>query len=348
MLKISNLKISINNTPKIIAEISANHNQSLNKAIKLIKKASKNGADFVKIQTYSPESLTLDSNKKDFTINNPKSLWHKKKLFDLYKIGETPYKWHKKIFSEAKKNKIILFASVFDEASVDFLEKFNPPAYKVASFESNHYPLIKRIIRTKKPILISTGLNSLADIDSLLKFLKKNKCKNFALLKCTSSYPAQLKDLNIKTISDMKNKFDCEIGYSDHSIGYTAANSAIHYGASFIEKHICLDNEKGIDSKFSLQVSKLKEFKKQLLDTFVSIGKIRYGATKSEKSYLKFRRSIYCSKNILKGEKFTKKNIKIIRPGYGIEPKYIDRILGKTAKVNLKFAAALKWKYIKK
>ena len=144
MLKISNLKISINNTPKIIAEISANHNQSLNKAIKLIKKASKNGADFVKIQTYSPESLTLDSNKKDFTINNPKSLWHKKKLFDLYKIGETPYKWHKKIFSEAKKNKIILFASVFDEASVDFLEKFNPPAYKVASFESNHYPLIKR------------------------------------------------------------------------------------------------------------------------------------------------------------------------------------------------------------
>jgi pseudaminic acid synthase len=347
MLKIGNIKIGLNRTPKIIAEISANHNQSLGKAIELIKKASKSGADFVKIQTYSPECLTLDSERKDFIINDPKSPWHKKKLFDLYKIGETPYEWHKEIFNVAKKNKIILFASVFDEASVDFLEKFNPPAYKVASFESNHYPLIKKIIKTRKPILISTGLNTLSEINSLVKFLKKNKCEKYALLKCTSSYPANLKDLNIKTIIDMKNKFNCEIGYSDHSIGYIAANSAIHYGASFVEKHICLDNEKGIDSKFSLKVSKLKEFKDQLLESYMSIGKIRYGATKNEKPYLKFRRSIYCSSNILKGEKFTKNNIKIIRPGLGIEPKYFEKILGKFAKMNLKFATALKWKYIK-
>ena len=347
MLKIGNIKIGLNRTPKIIAEISANHNQSLGKAIELIKKASKSGADFVKIQTYSPECLTLDSERKDFIINDPKSPWHKKKLFDLYKIGETPYEWHKEIFNVAKKNKIILFASVFDEASVDFLEKFNPPAYKIASFESNHYPLIKKIIKTRKPILISTGLNTLSEINSLVKFLKKNKCEKYALLKCTSSYPANLKDLNIKTIIDMKNKFNCEIGYSDHSIGYIAANSAIHYGASFVEKHICLDNEKGIDSKFSLKVSKLKEFKDQLLESYMSIGKIRYGATKNEKPYLKFRRSIYCSSNILIGEKFTKNNIKIIRPGLGIEPKYFEKILGKSAKFNLKFATALKWKYIK-
>ena len=183
MLKISNLKISENNTPKIIAEISANHNQSLSKAIELIKKASKNGADFVKIQTYSPECLTLDSERKDFIINNPKSPWHKKKLFDLYKIGETPYEWHKEIFREAKKNKIVLFASVFDEASVDFLEQFNPPAYKVASFESNHYPLIKKIIKTRKPILISTGLNTLSQINSLVKFLKINKCQKYGFTK---------------------------------------------------------------------------------------------------------------------------------------------------------------------
>ena len=347
MLKIGNLKISNRHTPKIIAEISANHNQSLSKAIKLIKKASENGADFVKIQTYSPESLTLNSDNKDFIISDPKSPWNKKKLFDLYKIGETPYKWHKEIFREAKKNKITLFASVFDEISVDFLEKFNPPAYKIASFESNHYPLIKKIIKTKKPILISTGLNSLEEIYSLIKFLKKNNCKKYALLKCTSSYPAKLKDLNVKTIKDMKSKFDCEIGYSDHSIGYVAANSAIHYGASFIEKHICLDNEKGIDSKFSLQVSKLRQFKDQLLDSYKTIGKISYGATKNEKSYIKFRRSIYSSKNILKGEKFTKNNIKIIRPSHGIEPKYFEKILGKTTKVNLKFATPLKWKNIK-
>ena len=253
----------------------------------------------------------------------------------------------KKFLIQPKKKNIIVFASVFDEPSVDFLEKFNPPAYKVASFESNHYPLIKRIIKTKKPILISTGLNSYKDIKNLVKFLKKNKCKNYALLKCTSSYPARLEDLNIKTIRDMKNKLDCEIGYSDHSIGHIAANSAIHYGASFIEKHICLDDENGIDSKFSLPVSKLKQFKEQLLDSYKSIGKIRYGVTKNEKSYLKFRRSIYISKNILKGEKFTRDNIKIIRPSFGIQPKYFEKILGKTAKVNLKFATPLKWKDIK-
>ena len=347
MLKIGRLKIGVKNSPKIIAEISANHNQSLSKAIQLIKKASKNGADFVKIQTYSPESLTLDSKKKDFIINDPKSPWHKKKLFDLYKIGETPYRWHQEIFNVAKKNKIILFASVFDEASVDFLEQFNPPAYKVASFESNHYPLIKKIIKTRKPILISTGLNTLSEINSLIKFLKKHNCKKYALLKCTSSYPAKLKDLNIKTIKDMKNKFNCEIGYSDHSIGYTAASSAIHYGASFIEKHVCLDNQKGIDAKFSLKVSKLREFKDQLLNSYTSIGNISYGATKNEKPYLKFRRSIYCSNDILKGEKFTVNNIKIIRPALGIKPKYFEKILGKSALMNLKFATALKWKYIK-
>tara|TARA_B100001057_G_scaffold315230_1_gene315338 strand:- start:8014 stop:9060 length:1047 start_codon:yes stop_codon:yes gene_type:complete len=348
MLKISNLIISRNSTPKIIAEISANHNQDLVKAIKLIDKASKNGADFVKIQTYTPECLTLDSNKKDFIINDPKSPWFKKKLFDLYKIGETPFSWHKKMFDIAKKKKIILFASVFDEASVDFLENFNPPAYKIASFESNHYPLIKKIIKTKKPILISTGLNTFNEIKSLVKYLKKNKCKNYALLKCTSSYPAKLDDLNLKTISDMKNNFNCEVGYSDHSVGFTAANSAIHYGASFVEKHICLENEKGIDSKFSLEVTKLRELKTQLINTYKSIGKVNYGATKSEKSYLKFRRSIYACKNIKKGDKFSKLNIKVVRPGFGLEPKYYNFLLGKKAAKNIKFASPIRLNNVKK
>ena len=348
MLKISNLLISNNSRPKIIAEISANHNQNLRKALKLINMASRNGADFVKIQTYTPECLTLDSNKKDFIINDPKSPWHKKKLFELYKIGETPYNWHKKIFDTAKKNKIILFASVFDESSVDFLERFNPPAYKVASFESNHYPLIKKIIKTKKPILISTGLNTFKEIKSLVRFLKLNKCKNYALLKCTSSYPAKLDDLNLKTITDMKKNFDCEIGYSDHSIGYTAANSAIHYGASFIEKHVCLKNEKGIDSKFSLEVSKLRDLKQQLINSYKSIGKISYGATKSEKSYLKFKRSIYASKNIKRGEKFNKFNIKVVRPGFGLEPKYFNFLLGKKAVKEIKFASPINLKNVKK
>ena len=347
MLKIGKLRISSKDPPRVIAEISANHNQSLSNAIDLIKKASKSGADLVKIQTYSPKSLTLNSKKKDFVIKNSKSLWHKKKLFDLYKIGQTPFEWHKKLFSVAKKNNIILFASVFDEASVDFLEEFDPPAYKIASFESNHYPLIKKVIDTKKPIIISTGLNSFKEISELVKFLRVNKCKNFALMKCTSSYPASFFDLNLKTIKDMRKKFKCEIGYSDHSIGVTAATSSIHYGATFIEKHICLDKQKGIDSKFSLSISKLKNFNLDIFNAYKSIGSVNYGCTKNEKPYLKFKRSIYSSKKIKKGDRFNEDNIKVVRPGYGLEPKFFKKIIGKTSKKNISFATAIKWEYIK-
>ena len=347
MLKIGNSKIGTGFKPRIIAEISANHNQSLKKALKLIKKASKNGADFVKIQSYQAENITLNSKKNDFVINDKKSIWYKKKLHQLYKIGETPFLWHKRLFKFAKQNKILLFASVFDEKTVDFLEKFNPPAYKVSSFESNHYPLIKRIIKTKKPILISTGLNTLDEIKKLVKFLCKNKCKNYALLKCTSKYPAEFKDLNLNTIKNMKKKFNCEIGYSDHSIGFSAANIAVANGATFIEKHVRLKNSKGIDSKFSLDVEKLKDLRRNITDCHSIQGDVFYGATKNEKPYLKFRRSIYCSKNISKGEKFSKLNIKVVRPGYGIEPKFFESILGKRASKNIKFATPLKWKYIK-
>ena len=346
MFKIGNKKISINQKPKIIAEISANHNQNLANAIKLISKAAQGGADFVKIQTYSAENLTLNSNKKDFIINDKKSLWSKKKLIDLYKVGETPYEWHKKIFDFTKKKKIILFASVFDEESLKFLEKFNPPAYKIASFESNHFPLIEKVIKTKKPIIISTGLNSLKETSELVKFLRINKCKNFALMKCTSSYPANFADLNLKTIQDMRRRFKCEVGYSDHSIGVTAASSSIHYGASFIEKHICLDSQKGIDSKFSLPISKLKNFNLNILNSYKSIGNISYGYTKNEKPYLKFKRSIYSSKKIKKGEKFNENNIKVIRPGYGLAPKFFNKLIGKTSKKNISFASAIKWEHI--
>lgn len=347
MFKIGNIKIGLNLKPKIIAEISANHNQKLSNAIRLISEASNNGADFVKIQTYSAENLTLNSDKKDFIIHDKKSLWSKKKLIDLYKIGETPYKWHKQLFDFARKKKIILFASVFDEKSLQFLEKFNPPAYKIASFESNHFPLIEKIIETKKPIIISTGLNSYEETTELVKFLKIKKCKNYALMKCTSSYPANFSDLNLKTIQDMRKKFKCEIGYSDHSIGVTAATSSIHYGATFIEKHICLDRQRGIDSKFSLPISQLKNFVLDIENTYKSIGSIRYGFTKNEKPYLKFKRSIYSSKNIKKGEKFTENNVKVIRPSFGLKPKFLKKIIGKTSKKNITFASAIKWKYIK-
>ena len=342
MLKTSNLKISENNTPKIIAEISANHNQSLSKEIELIKTASKFGADFVKIQTYSPECLTLDSERKDFIINNPKSPWHKKKLFDLYKIGETPYEWHKEIFDRAKKNKLIFFSSPFDETAVDFLEKLKVPLYKIASYENNHFPLLKRVAQTKKPIIMSTGFASLKDLKESVKYLKYNGCKQLALLKCTSSYPAQSIDLNLATIKKMREIFKCEVGFSDHSLGIGASITAINNGATIIEKHFTLDKYKGTDGFFSSEFTELKNLNKETEVAMKSNGKIFFGATKTEEKFKKYRRSIYVSKNIHKGEKFSKNNLKVIRPAFGLHPKYYEQILGKVSKKKLKAGSPLK------
>ena len=348
MLKIGKIKISKTEKPKIIAEISGNHNRNINRALKLIRLAAKHGADFVKIQTYTPENLTINSSRSDFIIRDKKSLWNKKKLFDLYKIGQTPLSWHKKLIREAKKSRIVLFSSVFDEYSLKFLEKLNMPAYKIASFESNHYPLIEKVIKTRKPILISTGLNTLKETNELVKFLKKKKCKNFALLKCTSSYPADPNDANILTINDMRKRFRCEIGLSDHTLGIGTSISAINHGATFIEKHFTLDNKDGgIDSKFSLNPIKLKDLIEETYNAWQSVGKIFYGPTKNEINSLKFRRSIYSTKNIKKGEKFTDQNIKVVRPGYGLKPKFYNNILGKISKIKISTGTAINWKMIK-
>tara|TARA_B100000787_G_C16175467_1_gene288744 strand:- start:494 stop:1537 length:1044 start_codon:yes stop_codon:yes gene_type:complete len=347
-MKIGNIKINKNKPPVLISEISGNHNGSLDGAIKLVRAAAKNGSDLIKLQTYTAKTITLNSSKPEFIIKNKKSLWNRRKLFDLYSEGETPREWHYKIFQEAKKFKVKCFTSVFDEDDIDFLEKLNVPAYKVASFESTHFPLIEKLIKTKKPLLISTGMNSLKELYDLMKLLKKNNCQSFALLKCTSSYPAKSKDINLETILDMKKLFKCEIGFSDHTVGYNAAIGAVHYGASFIEKHICINNKIGIDSKFSLEVNKIKEFKNEIEKAYEAKGKIFYGPTNEEISSLKFRRSIFTVKEIKKGQKFTLDNIKIIRPANGIEPKYYKKIIGKTCTKNLNFATALMWKHINK
>ena len=346
MIKIGKIKISQNKIPKLISEISGNHGGILSNAIKLIKLAAKNGTDLIKLQTYDPNNLTLNSNRSQFIIKDKKSLWRKSKLYDLYSKGQTLREWHYKIFQEARKLNIDCFSSVFDEKDIEFLEKFKVPAYKISSFESTHYPLIQKVIKTKKPILISTGLNSLKELDKLIRFLKKNDCKNFGILKCTSSYPANSNDLNLSTIHDMISRYGCEVGFSDHTIGYNAAIGAIHQGASFIEKHICLNTKIGIDSKFSLKVDQIKTLKKEISLAYQSKGKIFYGATKNELPYIKFRRSIYASKRIKKGEKFTKKNIKIVRPSYGLEPRYYNYLLGKKSKKSISFASPIKWNYV--
>ncbi len=344
-MKIYNKKISINHPPFIIAEISANHNRSLKRTLNLVKEAKKVGADAIKLQTYKAESLTLNSDKPEFIINDKKSLWYKKSLFDLYTKGALPKNYYKEIFKEAQRNDIICFSTPFDEDSVDYLMKFKVPAFKVASFENNHFPLIKKIISKKKPIIISLGATTYNEILHLYKFLKNNKFNNFAFLQCTSSYPASIEESNVKTIIELRKKFKIEIGLSDHTPGIGAAISAISCGASIIEKHFTLDKSAGgLDDEFSMNPDEFKLLVNESKNAWLSLGKVYFGLTKAEKRHKVFKRSIYAKKNIKKGERFSKKNLKIIRPNYGLETKYYNKLLGKFAKRNISYASPLKKK----
>ena len=329
--------------PLIIAEMSGNHNGSLKKALRLVREASKAGADAIKLQTYTADTITLDSNHKDFVISDKKSLWKKEKLFNLYKKAYTPWKWHKKIFSLAKKLNIVCFSSPFDETAVNFLEKLKTPFYKIASFEITHLPLIKKVAETKKPIIMSTGLASKKEIKEAVGIAKKNGCPKVILLKCTSAYPASISDSNLKTIIDLKKTFKCDVGFSDHTLGIGAALAAIATGASVIEKHFTLSKkDKGVDTAFSMDVNELKLLVKEAKNAYYSIGKINYKLSNSEKRSKNFRRSIYAKTTIKKGDLFTRKNIKVIRPAFGLQPKYYFKILGKKSKRNISKASRIK------
>ena len=347
-MKIGNRRISEKDAPFIIAEISANHNNSLKRTLKLVDEAKNAGADAVKLQTYKPHTMTLKSKNKDFLIKDKKSLWHGKYLFDLYSKGSLPWEWHKSIFQRAKKNKIKCFSTPFDETAVNFLERLKCPFYKIASFENNYVPLIEKLISIKKPIIVSTGLSKLEDIKFIVNKFKKKKFKNFALLKCTSAYPAPENDSNIKTIQDLRKKFNIEIGLSDHTPGIGVAIASVAYGASIIEKHFTLNKDSGgLDDSFSINPKELKDLVIESKRAWKSKGKIYYGFSKSEKSSIIFKRSIYVSQNIFKGEKFTKDNIKIIRPNLGLHPKFFKTILGKKAKKDILKASPMKMNYFK-
>ena len=348
-MKIGNRNISENEPPFIVAEISANHNNNLKRTLKLIDEAKNAGADAVKIQTYKPNTITLKSRKRDFLITNKKSLWHGKYLYDLYSKGSLPWEWHKTIFERAKKNKIICFSTPFDETAVDFLEKLKCPLYKVASFENNHVPLINKLMLLNKPIIISTGLTNMHDIKFILKNFKRKNFKNFILLKCTSSYPAPEEDTNLRCIEDLRKKFQIDLGLSDHTEGIGVAVASVAYGSALIEKHFTLSKKDGgLDDSFSINPRELKDLVIESKRAWKSKGKIYYGISKSEKSSLIFKRSIYISKDIKKNELFTKKNISVIRPNLGLHPKYFEIILGKKAKKNLYKANPLKLNNIKK
>ena len=338
-------KNPLKNKPFFVAEISANHNGSLVHAKKLIETAKKYGADAVKLQTYTPNTMTIKSSKLDFKIRG--GLWNGRTLWDLYKEAQTPFEWHKELFDYAKKLKIICFSTPFDETAVDLLESLNCPFYKVASFEINHVPLIKKIARTKKPIIISTGMATLQEIDLAYKTAKKNGSKEIILLYCVSNYPSKISDFNFNNIKILKDRYKCKIGFSDHSTNNKVVAAAIAAGAEIIEKHIALDGQRnGLDLAFSLRGKKIIEYVETIKSTYLMMGKEYFYRNKAELKNLKFRRSIYTTQNIKKGEKFTKKNIRVVRPGYGAEPKYFERIIGKVCQKNIKSEMPLKKKIL--
>lgn len=332
----------------IIAELSGNHKQDINRAYKLIDAAAETGVDAIKLQTYTPDTLTIDSNKKWFRIGKANT-WTGQTLYDLYKTAYTPWEWHSKLFAYGRKKGLIIFSTPFDITAVDFLEKFDPPLYKISSFESNDLELLERIGKTKKPVLMSRGLASITAINLAISTLKKSGCPNVVVLHCISSYPATLEQMNIATIPDIARKFKVIAGLSDHSLGLTAAITAAAMGAKVIEKHFTLSRaDRGPDYAFSLEPKEMKELVKTIREVEKAIGQPTYTPGKRESENIIFRRSLFIVKDIKKEEKLTRENIRCIRPGYGLMPKYLDQILGKTARGDIERGTPLTWKIIQK
>ncbi len=327
--------------PILIAEISCNHNGKFQNAKKLIKLAKDSGADFVKLQTYTPDTMTIKSNKKNFKIKN--GLWKGKNLWSLYNKAQTPFEWQEPLFKYAKKVGIKCFSTPFDESAVNLLEKIGCPFYKISSFEMNDIPLIKRVAKTNKIMIISTGTSNLNEINRAYYTAKKNGAKKIILLYCVSNYPANLEDFNLNNIKVLQKKFKCQVGLSDHSRDPIVATTALSLGAMIFEKHIALDKQKtGFDIEFSLKGKEIRRFRNLLDKTWKLIGEKSFIRKQSENNGKFFRRSIYVTKNIKKGEKFTKDNIRRIRPGDGLNPFYFDKIIGKRSKKFLKEGSPFK------
>ena len=317
-----------------IAEISANHCGNFDLAKKLIKCAYMNGADAVKLQTYTADTMTIKSDKNNFKIKE--GLWKGFRLWDLYKKAQTPLKWHKELFKYGKSLGIKVFSTPFDNSAVDFLEKLNCPIYKISSFEMTDLNLVKKVSQTKKPIIISTGMANLKEIETTVKIARKYGAKDISLLYCVSNYPSSINDFNLKNIKILKDKFKCKVGISDHSTDNRVAIASIACGAELIEKHIALGNQKkGFDIDFSLKGKEIKKLRNDIDVTFKLLGKNIFFRSKSENKSKIFRRSIFTTKDIKKGEKFSKNNIRVIRPGYGLAPKYYNKILNKKSPINI-------------
>ena len=332
----------------VVAEISANHSGSLSKLKRLILRLKKINVDAIKIQAYEANTITINSDSPDFKI--PKgNAWEKfKNLYQLYQKAETPFHWYKEIFDFCKANKVIVFASVFDVSSLNLLEKIGCPAYKIASPEITDIPLISAVARTKKPIIISNGLGSIKDLSLAIRSVKKERNKNLIILKCTSSYPAPLNEINLEMMEFIKKKYKVLSGYSDHTLKYHTAIHSASLGAVLLERHVSFKDKKSVDDFFSSSIVEFEEMIKIIRSNELANGKIIKGISNSSKINLNGRRSLYVVKNIKKDEKFSNKNIRSIRPSYGLHPKFLDKFLNKKSSRDIKFGERLKWIHIKK
>jgi len=346
--KIGNINIGQNHKPLVIAEMSGNHNQSLERALKIVEAAALAGAHVLKLQTYTADTMTMDVNKKDFQIDEDSSLWKGQSLYSLFEKAHTPWDWHKPIMDKAKSLNMLCFSTPFDESAVDFLEDLNVPAYKIGSFENTHIPLIKKVARTGKPVIISTGMASIAEIDHLVRILRSESCNEFALLKCTSTYPASAKNSNILTIPNMRDLFNCEVGLSDHTMGIGTSIAAVSHGATIVEKHFTTSRaDGGVDSEFSMEPDEMKLLVRESFKAWESLGGISYGSTKDELDSTRYRRSIYVAIDIKKGHILKLEDLKIIRPGSGLEPKLIDVVVGLKVNEDIAKGTPLQWSFFK-
>jgi len=346
-IKLGDQFIGTGYPPFIVAEMSGNHNQALEKALSIVEAAARAGAHAVKLQTYTADTLTIDVEEEGFIIQDPESLWKGKSLYELYKEAYTPWEWHEPIMKKCQGLGLIAFSTPFDETAVDFLEGLNVPAYKIASFESNHLPLIRKAASTGKPLIISTGMATIAELDDAVRTAREAGCQDIVLLKCTSTYPAPPEDVNLVTIPHLRKLFGVEVGISDHTLGVGVSIAAVAMGACIVEKHFTLSRaEGGVDAVFSMEPPEMRLLSDELLKAWQGLGKISYDLTPREQSSLMFRRSIYVVHDIKAGELFTSKNIRIIRPGAGLQPKYYDILIGKRSSRDIRRGEPLKWEFV--
>jgi pseudaminic acid synthase len=340
--RIGSREVGAHHPPFVIAEMSGNHNQSLDRALAIVEAAATAGAHGLKLQTYTADTMTLNLNQGEFFIADPNSLWVGRSLYDLYEEAHTPWEWHKPIFDRAHELGLIAFSTPFDATAVDFLESLDVPCYKIASFEIIDLPLIKRVAKTGKPMIISTGMASIAEIDDAVRTARENGCQDLVLLKCTSNYPASPENSNLVTLPHLRDLFDVQVGLSDHTMGLGVAIASVALGATVIEKHFTLDrSDGGVDSAFSLEPDELKQLVIETERAALSLGKISYGPTEAEKKSLQYRRSLYITKDLKAGDILTEDNLRSIRPGHGLSPKYYDVMIGRSVRQSVKSGTPL-------